>query len=66
MSRILLKEALGILNTIFNMDKKSKILLSVFCLLVVVSIVLTYYRSFISKDYEIIQDSGSGEAVTTN
>lgn len=63
LSGISLKEALDILNTTFNMDKKSKILLLVFCLLVIVSIALTYYRSFISKDFEIIQDDSDGEAV---
>lgn len=53
---------LAILNTTFNMDKKSKILLWVLGVLVIVSIALTYYRSFISKDYEIIRDSESEEA----
>ena len=45
------------------MDKKSKILLLVFCLLVLASIAATYHRSFISKDFEVIQDD-SGEVVT--
>jgi len=36
------------------MDKKSRIFLIVLLLLVIVSIYLTYRRSFITKDYEII------------
>ncbi len=37
------------------MDKKSKILFVLLLVLIVASIVLTYYRSFISKDFEIIK-----------
>jgi len=43
-----------------NMDKKNKFLLVAFLLLVILSIFLTYKRSFIDRDFEII-DSGSEE-----
>ncbi|MBI2627736.1 hypothetical protein HYW72_02285 [Candidatus Nomurabacteria bacterium] len=36
------------------MDKKSKILLVALLLLTIISIYLTYRRSFITKDYEVI------------
>lgn len=36
------------------MDKKSKILIRLFILLILLTIVATYYRSFVSKDYEVI------------
>jgi hypothetical protein len=39
------------------MDKRSKILLMALLLLTIISIYLTYRRSFITKDYEIIADS---------
>lgn len=38
----------------FSMDKRSKILLWILLVLVIISICLTYRRSFITKDYEII------------
>lgn len=47
-----------------KMDNKSKILLTVLVVLILVSLFLTYYRSFISRDYEIIQSEekqGSAE-----
>ncbi len=37
------------------MDKKSKMLFVLLLVLIVVSIALTYYRSFISKDFEVIK-----------
>lgn len=45
------------------MDKKSGIFLIVFLLLTVVSIYLTYRRSFITEDYEIIQNQDASDEV---
>lgn len=44
-----------------NKDKKSIILNWVVVLVVLLSVILTYYRSFISKDYEIIPMEDSDE-----
>jgi len=40
------------------MDKKSKILLVIFLILVAVSVYFTYGRSFITRNYEIVPISG--------
>lgn len=45
------------------MDKKSQILFVLLLILIIVSISLTYYRSFISKDFEIIKTE---EGTTSN
>ncbi len=37
------------------MDRESKMLLGALAGLIIVSLLLTYYRSFISRDYEIVQ-----------
>ena len=36
------------------MDKKSKILIAIFVVLVIVSIFLTYKRAFVDRDFDII------------
>lgn len=46
-----------------NKDKKSIILNWVVVLVILLTLVLTYYRSFISKDYEIIPMEDSEEFV---
>lgn len=46
------------------MDKESKKLLTVLIALVIVSLFLTYYRSFVSRDYEIIQGGEGEEGMT--
>ncbi len=44
------------------MDKKSKILITIFLLLVFISAAATYYRYMILKDFEVINVS-SGELI---
>ncbi len=36
------------------MDKKSKLLITFFILLILLSISASYYRVFVQKDYEVI------------
>jgi hypothetical protein len=36
------------------MDSRSKKLLVAFCALVLISLAFTYYRSFVSNDFEVI------------
>ena len=43
------------------MDRESKMLLGTLAGLIIVSLFLTYYRSFISKDFNIVE----GEEATT-
>ncbi len=50
------------------MDRNSKILLIFLLLLIVISVYVTYRRSFITKDYEVVapvdtqtQDGGSSQ-----
>lgn len=38
------------------MDKKSKILIGIFILIIFVSIFFTYKRSFIDKNFEIVEE----------
>lgn len=38
-----------------TVEKKSKILIIAFVVALVVSIILTYQRSFITKDFEVIE-----------
>ncbi len=45
------------------MDTKSKTLFTLLLILIIVSIGLTYYRSFILKDFEIIKTE---EGTTSN
>lgn len=45
------------------MDKKSGILLIVLLLLIIVSIYLTYERSFITKDYEVLISEEEGQTI---
>jgi signal peptidase I len=35
------------------MDKKSKVLIIIFAILIIISIVLVYKRSFVSQNFEI-------------
>jgi|GEM_PF-2081643 len=48
------------------MDKKSKILLIVLLLLAVVSIYLTYRRSFVTKNYEVVSPPTDDQATSEN
>ncbi len=36
------------------MDKKSKILLYVFLVLIIISVILTYYRTMVALDYPVM------------
>ncbi len=37
------------------MDKKSKILITIFFLLILISAAITYYRYIVIKDFEVIK-----------
>lgn len=47
------------------MDKKSKLILTVLILLIVISIYLLYHRSFIAYDYVIIDNSDNSQELMT-
>ena len=43
------------------MDKKSKILIAVFVVLIIISVFLTYKRAFIDRNFEIINGKTTTE-----
>mgnify|MGYP001561430779 FL=1 len=46
-----------------NIDKKSKILVTIFFVLMFISAVITYYRYMILKDYEVINNAPAEENI---
>ncbi len=44
-----------------DMDKKSKILVGIFILILIVSIFLTYQRAFVDKNFEVLQLEAKAE-----
>ena len=48
------------------MDKKSKILLSIFLVLIIVSITLTYYKYIILRDFNVINTQDETVSTSTS
>lgn len=43
------------------MDKKSKILVGLLVVAILISVFFTYYRSFVSRDFIITEEEAEGE-----
>ena len=44
------------------MDKKSKILIAIFCVAILVSILFTYKRSFLDRNFAIVEEDEAEES----